>query len=116
LNTHALREGRQLIAQLLEEWPAPRCDATDGAHIYLRFSCRSCGTLMWPEDEYATAFPQQTECDSCRKPNVLTFPDGDLLLGILQEIVFAWPRGYPSAAVDAASRFLQRYAVERNAM
>lgn len=113
MNTHTLKEGRHLIALLLDEWPAPRCDATDGARIYLTFSCRSCGALMWPEDEYDTAFPRQTMCDSCYKTDVLTFPDGDLLLSTLQELVFAWPGGYSSAALEAALRFLHLHAVDR---
>ena len=111
MNTRVFKEGRQLIALLLEEWPAPRCDATDGAYIYLAYSCNSCGTLIWPEDERSPAVPHQTVCDSCLKPNVLTFPDGELLLSTLQEIVFAWPRGFHSQTLQTAQRFLQMHTV-----
>lgn len=111
MNTYTLREGRQLIALLLQEWSGWRCDAIDGAYTYLAYSCRSCGTLVWPEDEYASTQPQSIVCESCLNPNVLTFPDGDLLLSTLQEIVFAWPRGSTSDALHAAQRFLQLHAV-----
>lgn len=112
--THVFNEGRQLVASLLEEWPAPRCDATDGAYIYLAYSCATCGMLMWPEDERSPAIPRQSLCDSCLNPNVLTFPDGDLLLSTLQELVFAWPKGYPGSAVLAAQRFLHMYTVDKS--
>ncbi len=110
MHTLVYAHGRRLIQSILGDWPAPRCDATEGARLYLAHSCIHCGSIVWPDDERAPLHLNQTVCDNCRLVHGLTFVQSDLLISTLQELLFAWPSEVRSRTIDQTIAYLEAHA------